>query len=279
MKRIDPSAVIGPDVQLADDVEIGPSCRLVGRITLGPGTVLMGYNFLKGPLTIGANNRIYPFACIGFEPQDYKFDLSKDGAGTVIGDDNLLRENVTIHRATSDTLPTTIGNSNMFMVGSHVGHDATVGNRCVLANQALLGGHSVLYDSVNIGGGAAISQKVAVGCLAFISGTIGVTQHIPPFMVSRSLRTVGGINIVGLRRSGISRDEIEHVKWIFRTLFLSRNTRPAMVEAIRTRAAESAVVAETLAFLLKHPGSIAELEAGKASREMVEAERVAAISE
>lgn len=279
MKRIDPSAVIGPDVELADDVEIGPSCRLTGRITLGPGTMLMGYNFLRGPLTIGANNRIYPFVCIGFEPQDFKFDLSKDGAGTVIGDDNLFRENVTIHRATSDTVPTRIGNGNMLMVGSHVGHDATVGNRCVLANQALLGGHSVLYDLVNIGGSGGIAQKVAVGRLGFVSGASAATSHIPPFMVSRSLRTVGGINIIGLRRSGMKRDEIDQVKWIFRTLYLTRNTRPRAIEALETRAAESAVVAEMLAFLRRHRGPIAELEQGKASREMVEAERVAAITD
>lgn len=278
MKRIDPSAVIGPEVQLADDVQIGPSCRLDGRITLGPGTVLMGFNYLRGPLTIGANNRIYPFTCIGFEPQDYKFEPSKAGAGTVIGNDNIFREHVTIHRATSSTIPTTIGNGNMFMVASHAGHDALVGNHCILANNALVGGHGVLYDRVNLGGGAAVAQKVAVGRLAFISGTIGVTQHVPPFMMSRSLRTVGGINIIGLRRSGMVRDEIDQVKWIFRTLFLARNTRPAMMEALETRAGESAVVAETLQFLRTHPGSIVELEAGKASREMLEAERVAALS-
>ncbi len=279
MKRIDPSAVIGPEVQLADDVQIGPSCRLDGRITLGPGTVLMGFNYLRGPLTIGANNRIYPFTCIGFEPQDYKFDPSKSGAGTVIGDENILRENVTIHRATSDTVPTRIGSHNMFMVGSHVGHDASVGNRCILANQALLGGHSVLYDSVNIGGSGGIAQKVAVGRLAFVSGASAATSHIPPFMVSRSLRTVGGINIVGLRRSGMTRDEIDQVKWMFRTLYLTRNTRPTVMETLETRAADSAVVVEMLDFLRRHPGPIAGLEPGKASREMVEAERVAALAE
>ncbi len=279
MKRIDPSAVIGPEVELADDVQIGPACRLDGRVTLGSSTVLMGFNYLRGPLTIGVNNRIYPFACIGFEPQDYKFDPSKAGAGTVIGNDNIFREHVTIHRATSNTVPTTIGNGNMFMVGSHAGHDALVGNHCILANNALVGGHGVLYDRVNLGGGAAVAQKVAVGRLAFISGTIGVTQHVPPFMMSRSLRTAGGINIIGLRRSGMTRDEIDQVKWIFRTLFLARNTRPAMMEALETRAGGSAVVAETLQFLRTHPGSIVELEAGKASRGMLEAERVAALSE
>ncbi len=279
MKQIDPSAVIGPDVELADDVQIGPACHLDGRITLGPGTVLMGYNFLRGPLTIGADNRVYPFTCIGFEPQDYKFDPHTAGAGTVIGDHNLFRENVTIHRATSDTVPTRIGDSNMFMVGSHAGHDVSVGNHCILANQALLGGHSVLYDRVNIGGSGGVAQKVAVGRLAFVSGASAATSHIPPFMVSRSLRTVGGINIVGLRRSGMSREEIDQVKWIFRTLYLTRNTRPAAIEALESRAAQSAVVAEMLAFLRRHPGPIAELEPGKASREMLEAERIAAMSE
>ncbi len=277
MKRIDPSAVIGPEVELADDVEIGVACRLEGRITIGPGTVLMGYNFLRGPLTIGAGNRIYPFTCIGFEPQDYKFDPSRAGAGTVIGDGNIFREHVTIHRATSETIPTRIGNNNMLMVGSHAGHDAQVGNRCIFANNALVGGHAVIYDGVNLGGCSGVAQKVAVGRLAFVSGTVGITRHVPPFMITRSLRTVGGINIVGLRRSGMSRDEIDQVKWIFRTLFLSRNTRPFMVEALKERAAESTVVAETLAFLQAHPGPLAELEPGKASREMIEADDLAAV--
>ncbi|MCC6906913.1 MAG: acyl-ACP--UDP-N-acetylglucosamine O-acyltransferase [Phycisphaerales bacterium] len=279
MKRIDPSAVIGPEVELADDVEIGAGCRLEGRITIGPGTSLMGYNFLRGPLSIGANNRFYPFACIGFEPQDYKFDPSRAGAGTVIGNDNILREHVTIHRATSETVPTRIGNNNMLMVGSHAGHDACVGNRCIFANNALVGGHAVIYDGVNLGGCGGVAQKVAVGRLAFVSGTVGITRNVPPFMISRSLRTVGGINIVGLRRSGMSRDEIDQVKWIFRTLFLSRNTRPTMVETLRERATESPVVAETLAFLQTHAGPIAELEAGKTSREMTEADGVAALSD
>jgi len=270
MRQIDPTAVIGPDVQLPDEIEIGPGCRLDGPIRFGPGTVLMGYNFLRGPLTVGQGNRFYPFACIGFEPQDYKFDPSRAGAGTVIGNENIFREHVTIHRATSESVPTTIGHSNMFMVNTHAGHDARVGDRCILANNASIGGHGVIYDQVNLGGSGGVAQKVAVGRLAFVSGTIAATHHIPPFMMSRTIRTVGGVNIVGLRRSGMSREEIDQAKWIFRVLYLQSNARPAMLEALRSRADRSAVVAETLDFLTRHPGPIAELEPGKESRAMRE---------
>ncbi|MCL4197591.1 MAG: acyl-ACP--UDP-N-acetylglucosamine O-acyltransferase [Phycisphaerales bacterium] len=271
MRKIDSTSVIGPQVQLADDVEIGPGCRLDGPMSLGPGNVLMGYNFLRGPLTVGAGNRFYPFTCIGFEPQDYKYDPSRPGAGTAIGERNIFREHVTIHRATSDHTPTRIGDANMFMVGSHAGHDACVGNHCILANNALVGGHGVLYDRVNLGGGSAVAQKVAVGRLAFVSGTVGAASHVPPFMMSRSRRTVGGINIVGLRRSGMSREEIDHAKWAFRVVYLSRNSRPVVLETLEIRAAESETVREMIAFLRRHPEPICELEGGKASRAMVEA--------
>lgn len=270
MGRIDPTSMLGPEVELADDVEIGPGCRLDGRVRLGRGTVLMGYNFLRGPLTVGEGNRFYPFVCVGLEPQDYKFDPSTSGAGTVIGDHNIFREQVTIHRATSESVPTTIGHNNMFMVNTHAGHDSRVGNRCIFANNASIGGHGVIYDQVNIGGSGGVAQKIAVGRLAFVSGTIAATQHIPPFMMSRTIRTVGGINIVGLRRSGMSRDEIDRVKWMFRLIYLQRNARPAILETLRLHAADSPVVQEMLDFLTLHTGAISELEPGKESRATLE---------
>lgn len=279
MKQIDPTAVIGPDVRLAKDVRIGPGCHFDGPIEIGPGNEFMGYNFIRGPLKVGEGNRFYPFACIGLEPQDYKFDPSRTGAGTVIGSRNIFREQVTIHRATSDAAPTRVGDSNMFMVGSHAGHDVTVGNRCVFANNALLAGHAVIYDQVNFGGGAAVGQKIAVGRLAFLSGTAGAPLHIPPFMMARALGSVGGINLIGLRRSGMDREEIDNVKWAFRVIFLQSNTRPAVIDALEPRAGRSPAVAEIVEFLQRHSGPIAELEPGKESRAMLRETRIAPIAD
>ena len=269
--RVHPTAILEGEIDLAEGVEVGPHCSLQGRVRIGPSTVLMGHNYLRGPLTVGAGNRLYPFACLGFEPQDYKYDPNRPGAGLVIGDRNLLREHVTIHRATSDEAPTRIGSDCMFMVNTHAGHDAVVGDRCVLANNAMVAGHGRLYDQVNLGGGAAVAQKVAIGRLAFVGGTAGMAQHVPPFMMSRTRSTVGGLNLVGLRRAGVSRAEIDRIKWAFRVIYLERLARPVAMERLVEQAESSPAVAEILRFLRDHPGAICELEAGKESRAMLEA--------
>jgi UDP-N-acetylglucosamine acyltransferase len=260
MKNIHPTAVIGPEVQLADDVQIGPGCQFDGPITIGPGCSFQGFNFLRGPLTMGANNRIYPFACFGLEPQDFKFDPTKPGAGTVIGNDNIFREYFTIHRATSDEKPTRVGSNGMFMVSSHIGHDCTVGDRCVFANSAMIGGHTVVYDQVNCGGNSGIAQNLALGKLAFISGGIALTMNLPPYMICRGRNTCGGVNIIGLRRSGMPREEIDRVKWAFRVLFMDRNSRPTVRAAIAQEAPGSAALTTILDYLDTHKGAIAAYE-------------------
>ena len=149
MPRVHPTTIIEGDVELADDVEVGPSCVLdgrLGRVIVGEGCRLRGNIYLNGPLTLGPRNTMYPFVCLGFAPQDFKWNPDEGGAGVTIGSGNMFRENVTIHRATSREVPTTIGDDNFFMSCSHAGHDCHIASHCVLASGAMLGGHVRVDD-------------------------------------------------------------------------------------------------------------------------------------
>lgn len=207
MPTIHPSALVDPSVQLADDVEVGPWCHLQGEITIGAGTKLLPNVHINGPTRIGTNNTIYPNTCIGFAPQDRKFDHDEPGAGVVIGNDNTLRESVTIHRATADR-PTTLGDDNYLMAGAHLGHDSSVGSHCNIANNVLLAGHAQVGDYVTMGGGSAIHQFCRVGQRAMVAGVIAAIQDVLPFTVLFHTREIIGLNLIGLRRSGM-RDQIK----------------------------------------------------------------------
>lgn len=222
--------MVGSQVQLAEDVEIGPQCHLSGRIQLGSGTRLHGHNYLRGPLVMGQHNTVYPFASLGLEPQDRKFDPQREGPGLVIADHNVIRESVTIHRATRDH-PTTIGSHNYFMVNSHVGHDCIVGNHCTLVNNSALGGHVDLQDHVIIGGNGAVHQFCRVGRLAMLSGNAGVTQDIPPFCVAYVTRYVSSLNYIGLRRAGLH-DHVPALEEAFKWMFRRRLPTPRAVNKI-----------------------------------------------
>ncbi|NOG52812.1 MAG: acyl-ACP--UDP-N-acetylglucosamine O-acyltransferase [Planctomycetes bacterium] len=256
MAQIDPTSHIGPEVTLAEDVIVGPHCSLTGRVTIGPGTRLVGHTYVYGPVVIGSNNIIYPFCCIGFAPQDFKFDPNTAGPGVVIGDRNLMREQCTIHRATHAAQPTTLGSDNMLMLGAHLAHDVQVGSRCVLTNNAGVAGHSVLHDQVILSAGALIAHKVHIGRLVFIGGGMGAAQHVPPFAMSRRIGLITGINIIGMRRAGMGDEEIRQVRWAHGVLLHEGNTRPVATERIRERADHSPALQEILAFLESITGAI-----------------------
>jgi len=258
--EIHPSTVVSSEVEIGEDVKIGPQCSLEGCITIGAGTRIAGHNYLRGPLVIGERNRIYPFVCLGFEPQDFKFDPESPCAGLRIGDDNILREQVTIHRSISEEVPTVVGDRNMFMVGVHVAHDCTVGSQCVFANNVSLAGHVRVDDQVTIGGGSVVGQWMRVGRLAFIGGGIGIPGHFPPFMMGRRIGTVSGINAIGMRRAGFGQVELDHARWVYRVVFCENNGRPQILETLAARASVSMVVHETLDFLRETKGRLCRRE-------------------
>lgn len=234
MPKIHPSSIVDPQAELAEDVEIGPWCLVLGAVKIGKGTRLLERVSLKGPLTLGERNILYPNVSFGYEPQDWKFNLETAGTGTVIGDANLFREGVTVHRATG-TKPTTIGHRNMFMVNSHAGHDVVIGNDCTLANGVLLAGHVTIEDRVILGGGAAVHQFCRLGRMSMLGGGAVLVQDLPPFCLVITSRAVAGLNLVGLRRAG-QRENIAALREAFTILYRRRLPVPRAIEVLETNA-------------------------------------------
>ncbi len=248
MAEIHPSAIVEGEVDLADDVVIGPQCVIRGPVRVGVGTRLVGHAYLEGPLELGERNRVYPFTTLGMAPQDYKWDPDRAGAGLVVGDENIFRESVTIHRATSDETPTRIGHRNMFMVNTHAGHDAVVGSDCVFANGVLLAGEVEVGDAVVVGGNAAIHQLCRVGRGSLISGTMGLNKDLPPFFMLTGGNIAGSINVVGMRRAGMPSNDIDDVRWAFKVLY-RRGLRPKQAVAELETRGDRPRIAELLAFI------------------------------
>lgn len=247
MPDIHPTANVSPDAELADDVVIGPNCTIEAQVTLGPGTRLIGSAYLKGPLTMGANNTVYPFACIGYAPQHRKYHPKQPGAGIVVGDDNTFRESVTVHRAFTQS-PTVIGSRNYFMVNAHVGHDCVIGSDCTLVNQVLLAGHVSIGDGVTMGGNAGAHQHVRIGRLAMVGGIVALRQDLPPFCITGTGIGVAGLNLVGLRRAGY-RDHVRPLQRAFEILFQGGHTNPTAVALILAELGDDPLCAEFAHFV------------------------------
>ncbi len=247
MAEIHPTALIDPEVEIAPDAYIGPGCVLRGPVKIGPLCKLHGNAYVHGPLTLGRNCRVYPFSCLGFAAQDLKYDPAKLGAGVIIGDENVFREGFTVNRATKD-LPTRIGDHNYFMGQTHVGHDAVVGNRCIIAQGTMLGGHSEVADNVNLGGNGGVHQFCRVGRFAMIAGQTASTQDVPPFCVMHHNRKIGSLNVIGLRRAGL-RAHIDPLRHAFDIYFRGGHVSKVALERIEKEVAGDPLVAEFIAFI------------------------------
>jgi UDP-N-acetylglucosamine acyltransferase len=245
--RIHPTAVVSAEAVLADNVEVGPYVVIEGRVTVGPDCVLRPHAMLCGPLTMGRGNLVYSGAVLGDRPQHLKYN--DEPTSVEIGDYNVFREHVTVHRGTTQSHVTRIGSHNFFMVNAHVAHDCKVGNRCILANGALLGGHCVVEDNVYLSGNSAVHQFVRVGRLALLSGVSATTKDIPPFVIQQNIDTVVGVNVVGMRRAGLSHAQIDAVREAFKVLFRANLVLPAALAQLEQELGHVDVVAEMVAFL------------------------------
>ena len=250
MPKVHGTAILEGEIDLADDVEIGPGCFLSGTIRIGPGTRLMAQATLQGPLTIGEGNLIWPGVCLGMAPQSARFDPFEPGSGVVIGDRNIFREHVTIHRATHPNEPTRIGDRNYFMAGSHAGHDVLVGNGCTFANGSLLGGHAVVEDGAITGGNSAVHQFVRVGTGSMMSGGTAISLDLLPHFTVTSTNFAGSLNLVGLRRKGFSLEQIAAVRWVYKTICRDGLAVRVAIERLRERA-DDPTVAMYLDFIAK----------------------------
>jgi UDP-N-acetylglucosamine acyltransferase len=235
---IHPSAVISDKAELGEDVSIGPFCVVDEHVCVGDGTQLISHVVLSGHTTLGKNNRIFPFASLGHEPQDLKYH--GEPSEVIIGDGNTIRENVTINPGTEGGgMMTRMGNNNLLMAYSHVAHDCLLGNDIVMANCATLAGHVHVDDGAIIGGMSAIHQFLRIGRYAMIGGMSGIVKDVPPFCLTAGGYRPGlaGLNLVGLKRQGLGLERIRMLKEVYRILLQSN-------DSLDQRLAEAKVLAE-----------------------------------
>jgi len=219
--RIDPSAHVDPSAVLADAVEVGPFAWVGPKVTLGPGTVVMHHGSVHGWTRMGSGNRVWPYACVGGDPQDLLY--RGEEVWLEVGDRNVFREGCTVSRGTmKEQGLTRIGNDCLLMACSHVGHDSVLGNGIILANASLLGGHCHLEDRCILSGGAAVNHFTTIGRMAFVGGLSRIAMDVPPFMIVEGHPArVAKVNVEGMKRAKVPPERIKAVRQAFRELWRS----------------------------------------------------------
>lgn len=216
---IDPRAIVDETAIVADDVEVGPWTLIGPDVEIGAGTVIASHVVVKGPTTIGKNNRIFQFSTIGEDTPDLKY--KGEATRLVIGDNNVIREGVTIHRGTvQDRFETTIGNHNLLMAYVHIGHDPVIGDHCVFANNAACAGHVVVGDWVILGGYTLVHQFCHIGAHAFTGMGSAIGKDVPAYVtVTGSPAAAKGINIEGLKRRGFGSEAIALIRRAYKIVY------------------------------------------------------------
>ena len=221
--RIHPTAIIDPAAELDSSVSVGPYVVIEKGVKIGPDTLIKPHSVITGPTTIGSGNTIGPFAAIGAPPQDLKYQ--GEDTELVVGDNNQIREYVSIHRGTvTDKGITTVGSGNLLMGYVHIAHDCQIGDSAILANAATLAGHVQIHDHAIIGGLVAVHQFTRIGAYSYIGGLSGISKDVPPFIIVSGIRKdmrVSGINKVGLRRHGFDNDTIKKLDRAYKIIFMS----------------------------------------------------------
>jgi len=214
---IHPTAIIHPNAQVDPTVIAAPYAVIDEHVIVGAHCRVGPHAHLTGHTTIGAYNRFHTGCVIGDAPQDLKY---KDGPTRLrIGDNNVFREHVTVHRSNHEAEDTVLGSHNFLMANSHVGHNTVLGNHVVLANGALLGGHVTVQDRAFISGNCLVHQFARVGTLALMQGGSAVSKDLPPFCVTRGVNGICGLNTVGLRRAGFTGEQRLELKRLYHALF------------------------------------------------------------
>ena len=223
MSEIHPSAIVDPKAEL-EDVYVGPFCQVDAGVQIGRGCRLESHIVITGHTTLGEGCRVFPFASLGHRPQDLKY--RGEESELIIGSNNQIREHVTMHPGTAHGGGTTrVGNDGLFMVGVHIAHDCQIGNGVIMANNATLAGHVELQDFAFLGGLSAVHQFVRIGRQAMIGGLAGVEADVIPYgMVLGNRAYLNGLNIVGMKRRGVDRDEIQELRNAYRALFMTDGT-------------------------------------------------------
>lgn len=230
---IHPSAVISPSAIIADDVEIGAFCVIGDHVTIGSGTKIETHVVVKGPTVIGNDCHLFQFSTIGDATPDLKYQGEETWLR--IGDRNVIREGVTIHRGTvQDRGETVIGNDNLIMAYAHIGHDCVVGNHTIFVNNASVSGHVIVGDWAILGGYSLVHQHVHIGTHSFVSFAAGVNMDVPAFVVAAGYRAEPkGINLEGLKRRGFSREEMSELTKSYKLLYRRKLKLDEALEQIR----------------------------------------------
>ncbi|MCC8417063.1 MAG: acyl-ACP--UDP-N-acetylglucosamine O-acyltransferase [Rickettsia endosymbiont of Bryobia graminum] len=243
------TTIVDPKAKIGKNVKIGPFCIIGSDVTLGDNTKLKSHVVIEGKITIGSDNIIYPFASLGQAPQILKY--KGEESETIIGNNNVIREYVTIQAGSKDGgMVTKIGNNCLFMVGSHIGHDCIIGNNVILANYASLGGHVVVGDYAIIGGLSAVQQFVRIGAHAMIGGLSGVARDLIPFGVANNERAcLEGINLVGLKRRGFDQQQALDAVKAVDELFDGGGVFADRIELVSQKYQNNVIIEQIIEFL------------------------------
>ena len=240
---IHPSAIVAPEAVVPESCTVGPFVTIGPQVVMGEECTLISHVVLDGVTRIGARNRIFPFTSIGVAPQDLKY--AGEPTETEVGDNNTIRECVTISRGTTKGGGITrVGSGNLLMAYVHIGHDSQVGSHCILANAATLAGHVTIEDHASVGAFSPVHQFCTVGQYAFIGGGTIVTQDVLPYSLTSSRREnkAFGINKIGLARRGFSQERLSTLQKAFRLLLAARLNTSQAVEKIRELEGDDAKV-------------------------------------
>jgi UDP-N-acetylglucosamine acyltransferase len=246
---IHPSSVIEPGAKIGAGVHIGPLCYVGADAVIGDGVQLVSHVSIIGATTLGEGSKVYPQAVLGAPPQNAKH---KGGRTTLdIGRNCVIREAVTMHTGTDDSRgATTVGENGNFLAYSHIAHDCIVGRNATFANGATLGGHVEVGDNVNIGGLTAVHQFVRIGDNAFLGGCSAIVGDVIPFAIAMGNRAnLRGLNIIGLKRSGLARSEIHLLRKAYRTIFDRSRTVAENVEMAKAEFSSSPTAMKIIDFI------------------------------
>lgn len=219
--KIHPTAIVADGAALADDVQIGPYSIVSAQSRIEAGCVIGSHVILEHRVVLGEGTKVGHGTILGADPQDLSFDAARKDTGVRIGSNNVIREYVTIHRATAADSDTVVGDGNFIMTGCHLAHDNVVGNGVIMANNALTAGHVRIEDRCFLGGGNVFHQFIRIGTLAMVRGGCRFSKDIPPYLVATGENHVAGINSIGIRRAGFSREARADIRRAFGLLYLS----------------------------------------------------------
>jgi UDP-N-acetylglucosamine acyltransferase len=254
--RIHATSIVDPKAEIEDNVEIGPFCIIRGGVRIKRGTKLVSNVIVEGATLIGEDCSIFPFTSIGFPPQDVKY--KGEATKLIIGENNIIREYVSIHRASvgGDGV-TTVGDNNFLTAYVHIAHDCKVGSNIVIASSTALAGHVVVEDYAYIGGVTAIHQFTRIGRYAMVGGFSGIGQDIPPYMMASGARArLFGPNTIGLQRRGFPEKTIAEIKKAYRILFREKRTLKEALRKVQEEFPASAEIGHLVEFIEKNKRGI-----------------------